>query len=43
VIAGNRWTDAEIDDLLRRLNAAMADEVEALAALPPLPGFGDQG
>ena len=37
VIAGHRWTDEEIPDLLRQVNAAMADEVEALAALPPLP------
>jgi 2-polyprenyl-6-methoxyphenol hydroxylase-like FAD-dependent oxidoreductase len=37
VIAGHRWTDAEIPDLLRRLSASMADELEALAALPPLP------
>jgi 2-polyprenyl-6-methoxyphenol hydroxylase-like FAD-dependent oxidoreductase len=37
VIAGHRWTDEEIASLLLQLNAAMADEVEALAALPPLP------
>ena len=37
VIAGHRWTDAEIPGLLLQLNAAMADEVQALAALPPLP------
>jgi 2-polyprenyl-6-methoxyphenol hydroxylase-like FAD-dependent oxidoreductase len=37
VIAGHRWTDEEIPDLLLRLNAAMADEVEAIAAFPPLP------
>jgi 2-polyprenyl-6-methoxyphenol hydroxylase-like FAD-dependent oxidoreductase len=36
VIAGHRWTDAEIPQLLLRLSAAMADEVEALAALPPI-------
>ena len=36
VIAGHRWTDEEISDLLLRLNAAMADEVEAMAAFPPL-------
>jgi 2-polyprenyl-6-methoxyphenol hydroxylase-like FAD-dependent oxidoreductase len=36
VIAGHRWTDDEIPDLLLRLNAAMADEVEAMAAFPPL-------
>jgi 2-polyprenyl-6-methoxyphenol hydroxylase-like FAD-dependent oxidoreductase len=39
VIAGHRWTDEEIPDLLLRLNAAMADEVEAMAAFPPpIPG-----
>ncbi len=37
VIAGHRWTDEEIPHLLLQLNAAMADEVEALAALSPLP------
>jgi hypothetical protein len=36
VIAGHRWTDAEIPGLLLQLNAAMAGEVQALAALPPL-------
>jgi 2-polyprenyl-6-methoxyphenol hydroxylase-like FAD-dependent oxidoreductase len=36
IIAGNRWTDTAIPNLLRRLNAAMADELEALASLPPL-------
>jgi 2-polyprenyl-6-methoxyphenol hydroxylase-like FAD-dependent oxidoreductase len=35
LIAGHRWTDEEIPDLLLRLNAAMADEVEAMAAFPP--------
>ena len=34
VIAGHRWTDAEIGALLLRLNAAMRDEVDALVALP---------
>ena len=34
VIAGHRWTDDEIPDLLLELSAAMADEVDALAALP---------
>jgi 2-polyprenyl-6-methoxyphenol hydroxylase-like FAD-dependent oxidoreductase len=34
VIAGHLWTDAEIPALLLRLNAAMHDEVDALAALP---------
>lgn len=37
VIAGHRWTDEEIPSLLLQLNAAMADEAEALAALSPLP------
>lgn len=35
VIAGHRWTDDEIPALLLQLNAAMADEVDALAAFPP--------
>jgi len=39
VIAGHRWTDEEIPDLLLQLNAAMADEVEALASLH-VPGLG---
>jgi 2-polyprenyl-6-methoxyphenol hydroxylase-like FAD-dependent oxidoreductase len=34
VIAGHRWTDAEIPALLLRLNAAMHAEVDALAELP---------
>ena len=34
VIAGHRWTDEEIPDLLLDLNASMADELEFLAALP---------
>ena len=37
VIAGHRWRDDEIPDLLIQVNAAMADEVEALAALSPVP------
>jgi 2-polyprenyl-6-methoxyphenol hydroxylase-like FAD-dependent oxidoreductase len=36
VIASHRWTDDQIGDLLLRLNAAMGDEVDALAGLPPL-------
>ncbi len=32
-IAGMRWTDAEIPELLLRLNSAMTDEVELLARL----------
>jgi 2-polyprenyl-6-methoxyphenol hydroxylase-like FAD-dependent oxidoreductase len=36
VICGHTWTDTEIGDLLLRLNAAMADEVDVLAELPPL-------
>ena len=42
VIAGHRWTDEAIPSLLLQLNAAMADEVEALAALPPPPPPSDQ-
>jgi 2-polyprenyl-6-methoxyphenol hydroxylase-like FAD-dependent oxidoreductase len=34
-LAGHRWRDAQLDELLRLLSAAMADEVEALAALEP--------
>jgi len=34
MIAGHRWTDAEIPDLLLDLNSAMGDELEELAALP---------
>jgi 2-polyprenyl-6-methoxyphenol hydroxylase-like FAD-dependent oxidoreductase len=37
VIAGHRWTDEEIPSLLLQLNAAIAGEVQALAALSPLP------
>jgi 2-polyprenyl-6-methoxyphenol hydroxylase-like FAD-dependent oxidoreductase len=40
VIAGHRWTDEEIPDLLLGLNAAMADELDVLSALPPLPVTG---
>ncbi|HWM22499.1 MAG TPA: NAD(P)/FAD-dependent oxidoreductase [Ilumatobacteraceae bacterium] len=36
-IAGHRWTDTEIPDLLLRLSAAMTDELEVLASLPSLP------
>jgi flavin-dependent dehydrogenase len=36
VIAGHSWTDQQIGDLLLRLNAAMGDETDQLAALPPL-------
>ena len=35
-IAAQRWTDAEIGDLLLQLSSAMADEVDALAALDPV-------
>ncbi len=35
-IAGQRWDDREIADLLLRLSSAMADEVETLAGLEPL-------
>jgi 2-polyprenyl-6-methoxyphenol hydroxylase-like FAD-dependent oxidoreductase len=41
-IAGHRWTDAEIPSLLLQLNAAMAGEVETLAALSALPPPSDQ-
>jgi 2-polyprenyl-6-methoxyphenol hydroxylase-like FAD-dependent oxidoreductase len=34
VIAGHAWTNDQIGDLLLRLNAAMADEVDTLADLP---------
>ena len=37
VIAGMRWTDAEIPDLFMRLSSAMTDEVEALTALDDGP------
>ena len=37
VIAGHRWTDDEIGALLRRISAAMADEVDAIAALDAVP------
>jgi 2-polyprenyl-6-methoxyphenol hydroxylase-like FAD-dependent oxidoreductase len=37
IIAGHGWTGSEIPTLLLQLNAAMADEVEALAALAPPP------
>ena len=36
VICGHRWTDDEIGDLLLRLSAAMSDEVDVLAGLPPV-------
>jgi 2-polyprenyl-6-methoxyphenol hydroxylase-like FAD-dependent oxidoreductase len=39
VVAGYRWTDEEIPDLLLRLNASMGAEVEALHALPPVPAL----
>ncbi len=39
-IAGHRWTGAEIGGLLMRLNAAMSDEVDALAALAPQAATG---
>jgi len=42
VIAGHRWTDAEIPSLLLQLNAAMTGEVQALATLPPHPPLSDQ-
>jgi 2-polyprenyl-6-methoxyphenol hydroxylase-like FAD-dependent oxidoreductase len=36
-IAGHRWTDAQISDLLIRLSKAMSADVSALACLPSLP------
>jgi 2-polyprenyl-6-methoxyphenol hydroxylase-like FAD-dependent oxidoreductase len=36
-IASHEWTDDEIGALLRQLTEAMADEVEAIAALPAVP------
>jgi len=39
-IAGHRWTGAEIGALLMRLNAAMSDEVDALAELAPQAATG---
>jgi len=43
VIAGHRWTDEEIPRLLLRLSAAMVEEVEMLAALPPIGAFAQLG
>jgi 2-polyprenyl-6-methoxyphenol hydroxylase-like FAD-dependent oxidoreductase len=40
VIAGHEWDHIEIPGLLRQLNAAMAEEVETLAASPAVPGRG---
>jgi 2-polyprenyl-6-methoxyphenol hydroxylase-like FAD-dependent oxidoreductase len=37
VVAGQRWADHEIGALLRRISAAMADEVSAIAALDAVP------
>jgi 2-polyprenyl-6-methoxyphenol hydroxylase-like FAD-dependent oxidoreductase len=37
VIAGHRWTDDEIPELLLGLSAAMGDEMNVLSALPALP------
>jgi flavin-dependent dehydrogenase len=42
VIARHRWTDEEIPNLLLQLNDAMTGEIEALAALSPLPPSSDQ-
>jgi 2-polyprenyl-6-methoxyphenol hydroxylase-like FAD-dependent oxidoreductase len=38
-IAGMRWTDAEIPELLLRLSSAMTDEVELLARLDGQPAL----
>jgi 2-polyprenyl-6-methoxyphenol hydroxylase-like FAD-dependent oxidoreductase len=43
VIAGHRWNDDEIGSLLLGLNVAMSAEVEAIEALPPLPGMAAGG
>ncbi len=37
VIAGHRWSDQQIGDLLLRLNAAMSDELDTLADLAANP------
>ena len=37
VIAGQRWSEDEIGALLRRISAATADEVDAIAALDAVP------
>ena len=37
-IASFSWHGATVQPLLRRLSAAMTDEVEALESLPPAPG-----
>jgi 2-polyprenyl-6-methoxyphenol hydroxylase-like FAD-dependent oxidoreductase len=36
-IAAQRWSDDEIGGLLLQLSSAMADEVDAIAALDPVP------
>jgi flavin-dependent dehydrogenase len=36
-IATHRWTDDDIDGILRSLSAAMAAEVDTVAGLPPWP------
>ena len=37
-LAGHRWDDREVTDLLRRLRSAMADETDELASTePPRP------
>jgi len=38
-IAGMRWTEAEIPELLRRLSSAMSDEVELVAGLDDHPAI----
>ena len=38
-IAGLQWTDAEIPELLLRLNSAMTDEVDLLARLDDEPAL----
>jgi 2-polyprenyl-6-methoxyphenol hydroxylase-like FAD-dependent oxidoreductase len=41
-IAGMRWTDAEIPELLLRLSSAMTDEVELVARLDDEPALAGQ-
>jgi len=34
-LAGHRWDETEVTDLLRRLRSAMADETDELASTEP--------
>ena len=38
-IATQRWSDDDIDGLLRELSAAANDEVDVLASLAPMTGL----